>query len=589
MIFNDKHTIVECIDELIAATPAQSVAIVGAGSERSQWFHAFMRHAIPKVTLLEADGESCAELRKAISGRKEWKCYHQLVASLSGPAQFHLASITAESSLFPPSLLRDAWVNISLRKTITRPAKTIAETLSDLHITADWLWIDCLPALAILAGAGPDYDGFNVICARVLKEESHDIRTREATLECVKYALESQGFGLVAYEPEMNPMIGHALFVRGAESIDVMPSKALKKNELFTLKNHEMIGEIAGFDIGDIPAGIEIAVQNTLASDDTPQAVSSAIRLAGYTPRECYHYLMGVALAAIRNGDRMYGAGLLNEAANLIHKLPLAFKWHLVKSFLRLGLVDDAYESLISNLTQGSPLEDDEREKISAANRHWKELILSNKGHGHEMLISFIKRHAQLYRNLAGDQKPVLIEVGTTRESASGQGSTRRLMDICAEESIHFITVDMDSANTEMAKSMFEKNGHPFEAVHSKGEDYLEAYGGRMDFVFLDAYDFDHGKHSERRQARYEKFLGSRIDEMQCYKMHFDCARSCLDKLSELGVVCIDDTWLHDGEWTAKGTLAVPFLMDAGMKLLDVRNNSALLGGTEIKKVIKNS
>lgn len=585
MMPNDTNLIVECIEQLISVRRPNGVAIVGAGSERSQWFHAFMGHMIPKVVLIEADGESCVHLRKAISGRKEWKCCHQLVASQSGQAQFHLASITAESGLLPPVLLGDAWVNISLRKTLTRPAKTITQTLSDLDITADWLWIDCLPALAILAGAGPNYEGFTVICARVLKEESHDIRTREATLGCVKLALESQGFGLVAYEPEMNPMIGHALFVRGAESNSVMPPDVVRKHELITL-SHEMIGEIAGFDIGETPSGIDMAVQNALASDDTPQLVSSTIRLAGYTPRECYHFLTGVALATIRNGDRMYGAGLLNEAANLINKLPLAFKWHLVKCLLRLGLVDDAYDILISNLAQGSPLEEDERAKIAAANHHWKEMILGNKGHGHEMLIEFIKRHAQLYRNSAGDHKPVLIEVGTTRESASGQGSTRRLMEICANESFHFITVDMDSANTEMAKAMFEKNGLAFEAVHSKGEDYLEAYEGRMDFVFLDAYDFDHGKHSERRQARYEKFLGSRIDEMQCHKMHFDCARSIIGKLSELGVVCVDDTWLHDGEWTAKGTLAVPFLLDAGMMLLDVRNKSVLLGGAERKKLI---
>jgi hypothetical protein len=139
----------------------------------------------------------------------------------------------------------------------------------------------------------------------------------------------------------------------------------------------------------------------------------------------------------------------------------------------------------------------------------------------------------------------------------------------------------MDSANTEIAAAMFKGRKLPFEAVHSKGEDFLAQYQGRMDCVFLDAYDFDHGMHSERRQSRYEKFLGSRIDEQQCHKMHLDCARSVAAKLSKRGVVVIDDTWLDDGKWVAKGTLAVPYLLEAGMVLLDIRNKSALLGPRE--------
>jgi hypothetical protein len=99
-----------------------------------------------------------------------------------------------------------------------------------------------------------------------------------------------------------------------------------------------------------------------------------------------------------------------------------------------------------------------------------------------------------------------------------------------------------------------------------------------MDCVFLDAYDFDHGKHSELRQSRYEKFLGSRIDEQQCHQMHLDCVKSVVEKLSDWGVVSIDDTWLDTGSWTAKGTLAVPYLLTKSFNFLDIRNRSVLMG-----------
>ena len=110
-----------------------------------------------------------------------------------------------------------------------------------------------------------------------------------------------------------------------------------------------------------------------------------------------------------------------------------------------------------------------------------------------------------------------------------------------------------------------------------KGEDYLRRRTAPVDFVFLDAYDFDHGMHSELRQSRYERFLGSRIDEQACHQMHLECAESLLNLLTPIGLVCVDDTWLDKGRWTAKGTLAMPFLLSHGFELIEARNRAALL------------
>ena len=153
-------------------------------------------------------------------------------------------------------------------------------------------------------------------------------------------------------------------------------------------------------------------------------------------------------------------------------------------------------------------------------------------------------------------------------------------MTFCHNHGFHFITVDMDSVNTQTAAQMFRENGVPFEAVHARGEDYLAAYEGDMDCVFLDAYDFDHGKHTELRQSRYEKFLGARISDADCHKMHLECAQAIVKKMQPWTLVCMDDTWLDSGRWAAKGTLSMPYFLENNLQLLDVRNKSALLGGT---------
>lgn len=197
--------------------------------------------------------------------------------------------------------------------------------------------------------------------------------------------------------------------------------------------------------------------------------------------------------------------------------------------------------------------------------------------HGHELLLHHLSLHVARLRKLAAPRQLVLIEIGTTREEMASQGSTRKIARFCMDHAIHFITVDMDPYNSQVARELFASMGCPFEAVTMKGEDYLAQRSGPIDLVFLDAYDFDHGQHSALRQSRYERFLGSRIDEQACHRMHLECAESVAAKLWAHGLVCVDDTWREGGGWTAKGTLAVPYLLDHGFRLLDERNRAVLL------------
>lgn len=196
--------------------------------------------------------------------------------------------------------------------------------------------------------------------------------------------------------------------------------------------------------------------------------------------------------------------------------------------------------------------------------------------HGHDLLLDYIKANKT---NMSNDKsKTTFVEIGTTREDIPGQGSTIQLATLCHELGIQFITVDMDPNNTQLATITMMSESLSGVAINKKGEDYLAEYNGQLDFVFLDAYDFDHGNHSELRQARYEKYLGQRIDEKECHVMHLKCAESLNNILSKDGVICIDDTWRDEqNKWTAKGTLAVPFLLNQGFKIIDERNRAVLL------------
>lgn len=252
----------------------------------------------------------------------------------------------------------------------------------------------------------------------------------------------------------------------------------------------------------------------------------------------------------------------------------------LIKAYVALGRAQEASDIAIDfGLAQAMPadLSEAERQAILAGYRKTKNQLIAKTDHGHELLLAYLAKHASDLAQTA--QRPlVLVEIGTTRENVPGQGSTEKIARFCLEHGIVFITVDMDPHNTAMAEALFRSlGGAGLTAVHEKGEDFLEHYQGALDFLFLDAYDFDHGNHSALRQSRYQKYLGKPISDADCHQMHLSCAQAARKKLSPWGLICIDDTWLEAGDWKAKGTLAMPYLLGQGFRLMEARNRAALL------------
>lgn len=245
----------------------------------------------------------------------------------------------------------------------------------------------------------------------------------------------------------------------------------------------------------------------------------------------------------------------------------------LVQLALNIGQTDLAVDLFIKASIDESVFNVSDRLKLTRTYHAIRAMSMQEQMHGHDLLLSYLK-----LQSAASLQGKLVVEIGTTRENAPGQDSTRLLAEQCQKQSLEFITVDMDPNNTLCAKNLFNQLNVSFSAVTMKGEEYLRTYQGQIDFIFLDAYDFDHGMHSELRQERYVKYLGSEIDEKLCHQMHLDCAVALMTKLSPDGIICFDDTWQNEeGAWLAKGTLAVPYLLSNGFEIIEARNKAILL------------
>jgi hypothetical protein len=160
-----------------------------------------------------------------------------------------------------------------------------------------------------------------------------------------------------------------------------------------------------------------------------------------------------------------------------------------------------------------------------------------------------------------------IVEVGTTREKLPGQGSTLLLAELGARLGLPFVTVDMDPANTEQARA--DLAGFPgARAVTARGEDFLPSFREPIVAAYLDAFDIQHGKHSDYRIDRYRRFLGVEITNEAASTMHLACARAIIPRMVPGGLIVIDDTWGEGDGYAGKGREAVPALLDRGFLIV---------------------
>jgi hypothetical protein len=339
-----------------------------------------------------------------------------------------------------------------------------------------------------------------------------------------------------------------------------------------------------------VSAAVQELVHGCLSAVDIHEQVDKiqAKKLDNLSIDDQFTFYLALADAIASDySDRMTAVSYLQYARRRFQKLTPQNGAALVERYITLGQDKLAVEVLTELTLKGIgpiALSADHQRIVQKASTQMHQQAGKSGEHGHDLLLSYLNKHLLQYKDFVKPRTPVIIEIGTTREDVPGQGSTRKIAEFCLAHDLKFVTVDMDPHNTNTAQELFESmNAKQFTAITMKGEDYLRQTEGPFDFVFLDAYDFDHGGHSELRQGRYEKFLGSRIDELQCHQMHLECAETVSEKLSEFGVVCVDDTWQEEGKWTSKGTLAMPYLLERAFDLLEARNRAAILRRSVLK------
>lgn len=209
--------------------PPAGVLLVGAGNGVGPWVQLLQTLAVPSVTLVEADDTQFEHLQRSVPQRDGWRLRKQVVGPRTDTVTYHQASNATESGLLEPESLRSLWPNLKTTHKQTRQAITLADLQDDADTPANWLLLDCLPALPILQGAAQQLAAFDVISLRVLLAENA-VPGSAAGADEVQATLQEQGFRCLALEASRHPGVGHALFVRDTAKQAKQREEQLAKN-----------------------------------------------------------------------------------------------------------------------------------------------------------------------------------------------------------------------------------------------------------------------------------------------------------------------------------------------------------------------
>lgn len=570
------------------------------------------------VLLVEADKSQIEKMYKMHNLSNRYQVENSLIATDREAIPFYISSYNKLSGTQKLQKYKMMMPNLSLVETKELKAESLDSFTQRMNTTIDFLIIDTYTASDILKEGSRALKSVQILmCSTVLDEKNILIEE-----------VEKKGFKKVEVFNDNNPTFVTVLFVRDylkEFNAQMLLSNSLKeeltketeqikkliarrdflfndvkrlkdeleksKNELTTkesllVESHSIIESFFESNSTPIPKAyldrleyeqkIDLITSFCIKQNDILLAIDNFVLSNEFNEAEKFDLCCSFSLKVAKFGDKHQAISFMNNAHYFLSNdetNKLQYK-KLINLAISLDAVTLALDFKMEFNEKYGLFSDEINKKFREEYKSIRAVSQKKQAHGHDLLIDYIEKNIKDSR---GEGK-ILVEIGTTRENIPGQGSTMQLAKLCKRKCIKFITVDMDAHNTRWANFLGKLLGLNIEAITKKGEDYLRDDIDAFDFVFLDAYDFDHGGHSELRQSRYEENLGSKIDEEACHIMHLDCAKSVVKKLKKDGVVCVDDTWKDEnGEWTAKGTLAVPYFLENNLKVVQSNKNALLL------------
>ncbi|TNC97321.1 MAG: hypothetical protein FD118_4113, partial [Rhodocyclaceae bacterium] len=203
--------------------PPQTIIHIGAGTGNGE-MHQWQQWAVPHAVIIDTDPVRLEWTKPLIAENPGWHILSAVLADAEGETDYYRATNPEEDGLIPAERLSALWPNLHTIDRTVRPTRRLDHLLAETNDLAldqaapIWTFVDCLPALPILKGAGEQVERWSVLWLRVLLQPIAEI-DEGAALASIEEFLQPHGFRCVDVTESNHPALGYALFVRNWQAV----------------------------------------------------------------------------------------------------------------------------------------------------------------------------------------------------------------------------------------------------------------------------------------------------------------------------------------------------------------------------------
>ncbi|MDN3651812.1 hypothetical protein QWY77_03405 [Thalassotalea ponticola] len=187
---------------------------------------------IEKVFFVEADGKVVDKLKPKIQHR-DWLIREKVVAKDNQERSFYYANNPKHNGLVEIESLKKYWRNLKIAHVNSVKTVNLDELMASLKQNANWLTIDCLPAVEVLKGYVDRLSELDVIVIKAILDKPDDSLLNSTVSEADDF-LATFGFESISIDDDLNPNIGHVIYIRKHQSKE--PNSLVSQDVFNTLE-----------------------------------------------------------------------------------------------------------------------------------------------------------------------------------------------------------------------------------------------------------------------------------------------------------------------------------------------------------------
>ena len=173
----------------------------------------------------------------------------------------------------------------------------------------------------------------------------------------------------------------------------------------------------------------------------------------------------------------------------------------------------------------------------------------------------------------------IVLEIGSDRY----EGSSAYFAEVAEQLNTQFVTLDLDE-NTprRLAQCIPPQLKTITKFIHCDGTEWTKTCNYRVSVLYLDNFDWDWEVSNQslmiREQRAWYLERGIKMNNINCQVAHLAQMQNLLPHMTNNCIVCLDDTYLHNGVYIGKGGAVVPYLLVNGFEILLTQDYGVIMG-----------